>query len=158
MKLKNIFLLFIIVSILQACAPVTVIPVTVTEETTQVFPTITPTAFLCNIMDFDPNTVTVTTPDDTVMLSGQEFVKTWKIKNTGSCVWDTGYGLVFGYGEHMHGLAQPLEGIVEAGQEVEVSVTFTAPNKPGEYTSAWQMADASGNPFGKPIYVKILVK
>jgi hypothetical protein len=153
MKLKNIFLLFIVVSMLQACTPVVA-----TEEATQFLPTITPTAFLCNIMDFDPNMVTVTIPDDTVMSSGQEFIKTWKIKNTGSCVWDASYGLIFGYGDHMHGLPQPLEGTVQVGKEVEVSVTFMAPNKPGEYTSAWQMADASGNPFGRPLYVKILVK
>jgi len=92
------------------------------------------------------------------MSSGQEFVKTWKIKNTGSCVWDAGYGVIFVYGDKMHGLPQPLEGTVEVGQEVEISITFMAPYEPGEYTSVWQMANAKGAPFGKPLYVKILVK
>lgn len=121
--------------------------------------TITPTPILCDDMSFDPLTVDVNIPDGTVMTPGQEFVKTWKIKNIGSCVWGAGYGLVYAnYTVRMAGVTQPLAGVVEIGQEVEISVSFKAPDKAGEYLSAWQMANARSIPFGKPLYVKIIVK
>jgi len=121
--------------------------------------TVTPTKALCDDMSFDLATVDVNIPDGTTMTPGQEFVKTWKVKNIGSCVWGAGYGLMYAkYTYQMSGVPQPLAGVVEIGQEVEVSVSFKAPDKAGEYLSAWQMANAQGIPFGKVVYVKILVK
>lgn len=114
---------------------------------------------LCDNFSFDSATVDVTILDGTQMTPGQEFVKTWKIKNTGICAWGDGYGLIYaGYADDMDGQAVPLGTLVEVGQEVEVSVNFKAPTKVGEYTSAWQMANANGFPFGKAIFVKIIVK
>lgn len=120
---------------------------------------ISPTPILCDSMTFDILTVDVNTPDGTQMTANQEFVKTWKVKNNGSCVWGAGYGLIYaGYSDRMSGQPQPIAGVVAIGQEVEVSVSFKAPSKAGEYVSAWQMANDKGIPFGKPLYVKILVK
>ena len=114
---------------------------------------------LCDNFSFDNATVDVTILDGTQMTPGQEFVKTWKIKNTGICAWGDGYGLIYaGYADDMDGQAVPLGTLVEVGQEVDVSVNFKAPAKVGEYTSAWQMANALGIPFGKAIFVKIIVK
>jgi len=112
---------------------------------------------LCDDMSFDVATVDVTILDGTPMTPGQEFVKTWKIKNTGSCPWGDGYGLIYSYGEKMNGQPVPLGILVGVGQEVEISVNFKAPDKIGEYTSAWQMANAKGVTFGKAIFVKIIV-
>ena len=114
---------------------------------------------LCDNFSFDNATVDVTILDGTQMTPGQEFVKTWKIKNTGICAWGDGYGLIYaGYADDMDGQAVPLGTLVEVGQEIDVSVNFKAPAKVGEYTSAWQMANALGIPFGKAIFVKIIVK
>src|SRR5215216_5539815 len=33
----------------------------------------------------------VTIPDGTIMKPGEDFVKTWAVRNTGSCTWDEGY-------------------------------------------------------------------
>ena len=148
-------------------------PLSPTETPTQAPPTETPTlAFAtdptqialgtpsgpaCDDYSFDPATVDVTILDGTAMTPAQVFVKTWKIKNMGICAWGDGYGLVYAYGEKMSGVPVPI-GLVEVGQEVEISVNFKAPDKVGEYTSAWQMANASGFPFGKAIFVKIVVK
>lgn len=117
----------------------------------------TPGGPLCDDYSFDVATVDVTILDGTAMTPGQEFVKTWKIKNTGICAWGDGYGLVYTYGDKMSGVPVPI-GLVEVGQEVEVSVNFKAPDQIGEYTSAWQMANAKGVTFGKAIFVKIVVK
>lgn len=115
-------------------------------------------AALCDDYAFDAITVDVTIPDGTPMTANQEFVKTWKIKNTGNCTWGDGYGLVYSYGERMSGDPVTLSVVVLPGQEVEISVNFKAPGKIGEYTSAWQMANASGITFGKAVFVKIVVQ
>jgi hypothetical protein len=112
---------------------------------------------LCDDYSFDLATVDVTILDGAQMTPGQDFVKTWKIKNTGSCPWGDGYGLIYSYGEKMNGQPVPLGILVGVGQEVEISVNFKAPDKIGEYTSAWQMANAKGVTFGKAIFVKIIV-
>ena len=144
-----------------------------TDTSTPEPPTVTPTSApvinptlialgtpgaLCDNMSFDPATVDVTIPDGSQMTSGQEFVKTWKIRNTGTCVWGDGYGLIYSYGEKMSGQPAPLGTVVEVNQEIDVSINFKAPDKAGEYTSAWQMANSKGVPFGKAIFVKIIVK
>ncbi len=158
-----------------AAIPSTSTPLPPTETpTTEPSPTATATAAfttdptqialgtpgeLCDNFSFDPATVDVTILDGTQMTPGQDFVKTWKIKNTGICSWGDGYGLIYaGYADKMSGEPVPLGTLVEVGQEVDVSVNFKAPTNIGEYTSAWQMANASGIPFGKAIFVKILVK
>jgi len=155
-------------------AAFTATPLPPTETPTVAPPTETPTAIfatdptqialgtpgeLCDNFSFDPATIDVTILDGTTMTPGQDFVKTWKIKNTGICSWGDGYGLIYaGYADQMSGKSVPLGTVVEVGQEVDVSVNFKAPDKIGEYTSAWQMANAKGVPFGKAIFVKIIVK
>jgi hypothetical protein len=119
---------------------------------------VTATPILCDALTFDPGTVDVNVPDNTQMQLGQQFVKTWRVRNNGSCTWGAGYKLTFSYGDQMSGVPQPFTGAVGPGQEVEVSVDFKAPTKAGTYLSAWQMTNSAGKPFPKPIYVKIVVK
>ena len=96
------------------------------------------TVALCDSLDFVAD---VNIPDDTNMSPGQDFVKTWRVKNTGSCPWEAGYELVYaGYADEMEGQPQQLTQVVQPGQEVEISVQFTAPSDIGEYLSAWQMS------------------
>jgi hypothetical protein len=130
----------------------------VTDATSGLPIAVTFTPLPCDNMSFDITNVDVNIPDGTEVAPNQEFVKTWKIKNTGSCVWGAGYGLIYSYGDRMSGQPQPLAGAVAIGQEVEVSVSLKAPAKAGEYVSAWIMANARSFSFGKPLYVKIIVK
>jgi next-to-BRCA1 protein 1 len=113
---------------------------------------------LCDDANYDLATVDVTIPDGTPMTAGQEFLKTWKIKNTGACSWGAGYNVVFGYGEKMGGAPAAITTTVVPGQEVEVSVQFKAPAKAGEYKSWWRMANARGSAFGKFFSVWIIVR
>jgi hypothetical protein len=124
---------------------------------------VTATPGLCDYYSWDPATVDVNIPDGTQMTPGQQFVKTWRIKNAGICTWGAGYKAVYaGYTDPMSGVAQPLNGVIGPGQEVEISVQFKAPTKAGEYVSAWTMQNANGVKFfglgAKPLYVKIVVK
>ncbi|OQX61864.1 MAG: hypothetical protein B5M51_06905 [Anaerolinea sp. 4484_236] len=100
----------------------------------------------------------VSVPDGTEMSPGQEFIKTWKIKNTGTCIWGAGYGLGFGFGHEMNGQALALSASVAPGEEVEVSVQFKAPVEAGEYSSTWRMSNGAGVYFGESIYVLIVVR
>ena len=100
----------------------------------------------------------VTVPDGTEMSPGQDFVKTWKIRNTGSCTWSTGYSVIFAYGEKMSGVAEPLTTAVDPNEEIEISVRFKAPSDVGQFTSVWRMANASNSPFGENFFVQIVVR
>ncbi len=114
---------------------------------------------LCDSLAIDPTNVDVNIPDGTIMSPGQDFVKTWKVKNNGSCPWGAGYKLVYaGYTNSMSGQFQPLTSVIQPGQEVQLSVQFKAPSQTGEYLSAWQMANPSGVTFPEIIFVKILVQ
>jgi len=100
----------------------------------------------------------VTYPDGSEVTPEQDFVKTWKIKNIGTCIWGTGYTVIFAYGERMGGVAEPLPAAVAPGEEVEVSVRFKAPTTTGEFTSTWRMANASNSPFGEYFFMKVVVR
>ena len=124
---------------------------------------------LCDEYSWDDTTVDVNIPDNTPMTAGQSFVKTWKIKNSGTCTWGAGYKIVYaGYTTPMSGQPQPLPLPVNPGQEIEISVNFVAPVQAGSYVSAWTLANASGKSFfgsniqgtfhAKPLIVKIVVQ
>lgn len=119
---------------------------------------VTATPVLCDALIYDAATIDVNVPDNTEMQIGQEFVKTWRVKNNGSCSWGAGYKVIFSSGDKLSGVAQPFNTVVSPGQEVEVSVNFKAPTQPGVYVSSWQMANAAGLPFPRTFYVKIVVK
>ena len=111
---------------------------------------------LCDNLEFVAD---VTVPDDTTMSPGQDFLKTWRVKNAGSCPWGDGYELVYAdYADDMSGQPQAITQVVQPGQEVEVSVQFTAPDAIGEYLSAWQMSNPAGVTFPEAIYVRIIVQ
>jgi hypothetical protein len=120
------------------------------------------TIAICDKYAWDIATLDVTIPDNSVMTPGQDFTKTWKIKNTGSCAWGDGYKMIYSYGDKMSGEAVPLPGAIAPGQEVEVSVNFKAPDTAGTYFSFWTMSNAKGVPFlgndDKALYVQIIVQ
>jgi Ig-like domain-containing protein len=120
------------------------------------------TIALCDKYSWDLATVDVNIPDNTVMTPGQDFTKTWLIKNIGNCAWGEGYKLIFSYGERMSGEAQPFTAVIAPGQEVQVSVNFKAPNLAGTYFSFWTLQNAKGVPFlgndDKAMYVQIVVQ
>jgi len=114
---------------------------------------------LCDSLSYSVATVDVNIPDNTVLTPGQDFIKTWKVKNNGSCPWGAGYVLSYaGYANQMSGQFIALTEVIQPGQEVEVSVQFSAPDAAGEYLSAWQMKNPQGITFPEIIFVKILVQ
>ena len=99
----------------------------------------------------------VTVPDNTTMTPGQNFTKTWRVGNSGTCPWEAGFKLNFTGGEAMGGSSIALASVVEPGNEVDLSVDLTAPTTAGTYRGNWLMTNASGTFFGDEVYVQIVV-
>jgi ABC-type amino acid transport substrate-binding protein len=108
----------------------------------------------CDSMTFVAD---VTVPDGTYMNPGQSFTKTWRIRNTGSCTWNSSYRFVFVQGSSMGGQPQSIQGTVVPNQTYDMSVPMTAPTTPGTYAGWWQMVNPQGTPFGTRIWVEIVV-
>lgn len=143
----------------QTPIPSTSIPPTSTPlPTATLVPTSTPTTY-CDWAAFVKD---VTIPDGSLFDTGEMFTKTWRIQNRGTCTWTPDYMLVFTSGESMGGTtALRLPGYVAPGQTVDISVTLTAPDRPGDYTGYWMLRNPSGTLFGsgdkanKAFYVMI---
>ena len=106
----------------------------------------------------------VTVPDGTEFEPGEDFKKTWRLKNDGTCTWSTSYALVFADGNAMNGpVSFPMPENVAPGETIDLSVNLTAPSKPDTYRGNWRLRNASGAVFGigtkadKPFYVEIAV-
>jgi hypothetical protein len=99
----------------------------------------------------------VTIPDNTTMTPGQQFTKTWRVRNTGSCAWQAGFSLRFIGGEAMGGSSASLGNAVQPGNTADISVAMTAPTTPGTYRGNWRMTNATGSYFGDEVYVLIIV-
>lgn len=99
----------------------------------------------------------VTIPDNTTIDPGEEFTKTWKVRNSGTCVWEEDFELNFTGGEAMGGSSVTLGSAVQPGNEVDISVDLTGPTTAGTYRGNWRMTNAGGTSFGDEIFVLIVV-
>ncbi len=99
----------------------------------------------------------VTYPDNTVVSAGDNFTKTWRFQNYGTCSWTPSYALVFISGDSMSGPStQALTGNINPGQTVDISVNLTAPSSSGTHVGNWGLRNASGVIFAH-FYVQIMV-
>lgn len=146
----------------QVVQPATPTPTQQTGPTaTQAPPT--PTPIPCDRAAFV--SAGETYKDGAEMVPGTTFIKTWRLKNNGSCTWNSAYSLVFINGDSLGAPAsvQLTTGTVAPGQEIDVSVTMKAPDTPKEYTGNWKLRNASGVIFGigvnaqSPFWVNIKV-
>lgn len=99
-------------------------------------------------------------PDGSVVKAGEQFVKIWRLKNTGKTTWTKDYavlyleGVLLGRGEQ---LLFKLPAEVKPGELADVSVPFTAPMEKGSFGSYWKMYNSSGLVFGDAFSVNITV-
>lgn len=121
----------------------------------------TPVVSRCDWVQFVRD---VSVPDGAAYAPGTSFTKTWRLKNIGTCTWNSSYALVFESKDAMSGLASvALPGTVRPGETVDVSVNLVAPQNPGDYQGFWKLRSAAGVLFGigqdanKAFWVKIKV-
>jgi hypothetical protein len=99
----------------------------------------------------------VTIPDDTQMTPGAELVKTWRMRNSGTCDWGPGVQLVFVEGEQMGGPASVGVPSTAAGSTADIEAPLVAPQEPGTYRGTWRLRAPDGEEFGERPYVQIVV-
>ena len=141
--------------------PPTAVPPTAVPPTATSKPA-TATPVPCNQMQFIKD---VNYPDGTSLDPGTTFDKTWRIKNTGSCTWNSDYVLIFDHGDALGAPASVLltDEKVRPGDTADVTVPdLVAPNSAGTYQGFWKVRDGSGHIFGygstnKAFWVKIEV-
>ncbi len=90
----------------------------------------------------------VTIPDGTVLAPGASFVKTWSVRNDGTCNWEAGYQLVFAEGNQMGGPAAANIAAAAPGEKKDISVNLIAPAAAGDYTGKWRLRASNGAIFG----------
>ena len=123
---------------------------------------ITPTPSCTNRAEFIKH---LTIANNTALEPGQNFMKQWRIKNTGTCIWTTSYSLVFFSGESMGGPPEVvLPNQVQPGETIDLQIPMIAPLNNIAYTGNWVLKDPLGAIFGvgelgdRPIEVTIFVK
>lgn len=91
----------------------------------------------------------VTYPDHTVIASGTNFTKTWRLKNDGQTTWSEDYELIFSSGNAMDGKAASKIGfIVKPGETIDLSIELKSPTNAGEYKGEWKLRTPGGKIFG----------
>jgi hypothetical protein len=142
--------------------PTATIPVVTTAPPTATspLPTASPTP-PCDLVKFVAD---VTIPDNTELSPGATFIKTWRLRNAGSCTWTSAYTLVY-EGDNIFNAppsAPITAGSVPPGGTIDVSVTLTAPATAGTFRQNFKLANASGQHFAlgngtKPFWAQIKV-
>ena len=75
----------------------------------------------------------VTIPDNTVIGAGETFTKTWRVSNTGTCIWASDYVLAHYSDNRMGALGDVPLDVTYPGQTADISVELKAPDSPGTY-------------------------
>ncbi len=156
-------------STLEPVTPIIKPSATQTKTSTKTLnPTKTPIVFStptvlwngCDAAEFLSETIM----DQAKLTPGTEFVKTWTLRNVGTCTWTKEYRLVFESGEAMTNSTSVafVKDEVTPGDSVKISVKMTAPEVQGEYLGFWKLANAQGLRFGiggegKAFYIQIIV-
>lgn len=140
----------------------TAVPTNTLGPTATVAPTNTntvtpPTAIPCNAVSFVKD---VTYPDGASVMKGSNFIKTWRLRNVGTCTWNSAYNVVYISGDRMNGPEVfPLtSGVVAPNQMIDVSVTLKAPMEIGNHQGNWALRSPEGVIFQLstgPFWVKI---
>lgn len=106
----------------------------------------------------------ISIPDDTKLAPGTDFIKTWRLWNTGYCNWDTDMVIVFDSGTLLARTKEySFDQVVRSGEMVNISLAMKAPEEPGTYQSNWRLKSPKGDLFGVgdqniPFYVRIVVE
>ncbi|MBN1874091.1 MAG: pre-peptidase C-terminal domain-containing protein [Anaerolineae bacterium] len=122
----------------------------------------TPTPGICGIPivpDKDSLIEVNESPSNGIILPpNQSFVKIWRVRNSGTTTWVSGYELVFVSGNQMGAPGAVSIPAASPGQEVNLSVNMVAPSSTGSHTGYWRLRNPQGTFFGPTLFVKINVQ
>lgn len=86
----------------------------------------------------------VTVPDNTEIEAGATFIKTWRISNTGTCVWGPDYTLVYYSDERMGAPASIPIPVTYPGQNADITISLTAPKSVGAHRANFVIKNSAG--------------
>jgi uncharacterized protein YkwD len=86
----------------------------------------------------------ITVPDNTNIGAGTPFTKTWRVSNTGTCIWGPGYTLSHYSDERMSAPPSVPLAVTYPGQTADISVNLTAPNSAGNYRGNFVIKNPAG--------------
>jgi len=89
-------------------------------------------------------------PDGTEYPVNKVFTKTWRIKNTGTCTWNSQTTFVFVQGDLMgaNSVTEFTEQDIFPNEYAEITIAFQVPSDPGNYKSYWMLRSSTGESFG----------
>jgi hypothetical protein len=83
-------------------------------------------------------------PGGTAMAPGTPFIKTWRVRNTGTCGWDASYQLIFRAGNPMGAPLHSDLPLASPGALADISLRLIAPQRIGNSFGRWALADGDG--------------
>lgn len=86
----------------------------------------------------------VTIPDNTIIEPNTNFTKTWRVKNTGTCIWNPEYTLAYYSGEQMGGLIPIPLTPTQPGETTDISIELTAPDIEGSHQGNFVIKNPAG--------------
>ena len=86
----------------------------------------------------------VTIPDNTEIVGAETFTKTWRIMNTGTCIWASDYTLSHYSDQIMNAPASVPLPVTFPGQTADISVELTAPNSIGTHRANFVIQNPAG--------------
>lgn len=108
--------------------------------------TLTPLPSTCNQAQFVAD---ISAADGTQFWPNETFTKVWRLKNIGTCTWNSNYAVVFAGGDQLGGPSAANLGVtVDPGATVDIILSMKAPSGNGTYTGYWQLRTSNGTWFG----------
>lgn len=86
----------------------------------------------------------VTIPDNSEIAAGTTFQKTWRVSNTGTCIWASDYTLAHYSDERMNAPASVPLPLTYPGQTADISINLTAPNSIGRHQGNFVIRNPAG--------------
>jgi uncharacterized protein YkwD len=86
----------------------------------------------------------VTVPDNTNFKQGDAIHKVWRVKNTGTCAWNSQYTLTFTSGDSLSAPASTPLSATQPGSTLDIAVDLVAPSKDGAYRDDFEIHNPAG--------------
>jgi len=126
-------------------ATFTLQPDLTTEQIQTLTPTQTPKPDCTEKAKLEGETIT----DQANFQPGENFEKTWILRNVGTCTWTPDYSIIFLGGEQMNGESPTTIGqTVSPDGEFEITIPLKAPPNDGYYEGFWKLQNERGEQFG----------
>lgn len=131
-------------------------------QTATPLPTATPQPCIDSmtfVADLNLNDYNMTAPP--ILAPGQPFTKGWRIRNSGTCTWDSRYAFRYAGGNsslsQMNGQTTAVQGQVAPGATYDMYINMVAPLIPGTYQGFWTMHNGANQTFGDRVWVGIRI-